>query len=178
MQNIKSHIIQFSIAQMRWESCVLTIFLKPVWAPSGFFFKQNLIKMIKIAIQKSGRLNIDSLEILKQCGISIDNGKDQLKVAARNFPLEVLYLRNGARDYFTWMWPLPPPATTPSHHHTTTSGTELVIRFSNKSNYIFCPFVCMRCVYTYIHPYSKGVYIYLLYMGKLNVFNACEPTQL
>ena len=51
--------------------------------------------MIKIAIQKSGRLNIDSLEILKQCGISIDNGKDQLKVAARNFPLEVLYLRNG-----------------------------------------------------------------------------------
>ena len=51
--------------------------------------------MIKIAIQKSGRLNIDSLEILKQCGISIDNGKDQLKAAARNFPLEVLYLRNG-----------------------------------------------------------------------------------
>ena len=51
--------------------------------------------MIKIAIQKSGRLNIDSLEILKECGISIDNGKDQLKAAARNFPLEVLYLRNG-----------------------------------------------------------------------------------
>ena len=51
--------------------------------------------MIKIAIQKSGRLNIDSLEILKKCGISIDNGKDQLKAAARNFPLEVLYLRNG-----------------------------------------------------------------------------------
>ena len=51
--------------------------------------------MIKIAIQKSGRLNIDSLEILKKCGISIDNGKDQHKAAARNFPLEVLYLRNG-----------------------------------------------------------------------------------
>ena len=51
--------------------------------------------MIKIAIQKSGRLNIDSLAILKKCGISIDNGKDQLKAAARNFPLEVLYLRNG-----------------------------------------------------------------------------------
>ena len=51
--------------------------------------------MIKIAIQKSGRLNIDSLEILKKCGISIENGKDQLKAAARNFPLEVLYLRNG-----------------------------------------------------------------------------------
>ncbi|WP_445385071.1 ATP phosphoribosyltransferase [Robiginitalea sp. IMCC44478] len=50
---------------------------------------------IKIAIQKSGRLNEDSLAILKDCGISIDNGRDQLKAAARNFPMEVLYLRNG-----------------------------------------------------------------------------------
>ncbi|MBT8311577.1 MAG: ATP phosphoribosyltransferase [Flavobacteriaceae bacterium] len=50
---------------------------------------------IKIAIQKSGRLNEDSLKILKDCGISVDNGKDQLKAMARNFPLEVFYLRNG-----------------------------------------------------------------------------------
>ncbi len=50
---------------------------------------------IRIAVQKSGRLNEDSLKILKDCGISIDNGKDQLKATARNFPLEVLYLRNG-----------------------------------------------------------------------------------
>ncbi|NAS30543.1 ATP phosphoribosyltransferase [Flavobacteriaceae bacterium R38] len=50
---------------------------------------------IKIAVQKSGRLNEDSLRLLKDCGISIDNGKDQLKACARNFPLEVLYLRNG-----------------------------------------------------------------------------------
>jgi len=50
---------------------------------------------IKIAIQKSGRLNEDSLRILMDCGISIDNGKDQLKASARNFPMEVLYLRNG-----------------------------------------------------------------------------------
>lgn len=49
---------------------------------------------IKLAIQKSGRLNEDSLRILKDCGISIDNGKDQLKAVARNFPLEVFYLRN------------------------------------------------------------------------------------
>ena len=49
---------------------------------------------LKIAIQKSGRLNEDSLKLLKDCGIKIDNGKDQLKVAARNFPLEILYLRN------------------------------------------------------------------------------------
>jgi ATP phosphoribosyltransferase len=61
---------------------------------------------IKIAVQKSGRLNEDSLKIsgrlnedslkiLKDCGISIDNGQDQLKASARNFPMEVLYLRNG-----------------------------------------------------------------------------------
>lgn len=50
---------------------------------------------IKIAIQKSGRLNEDSLKLLKDCGISIDNGKDQLKASASNFPMEVLYLRNG-----------------------------------------------------------------------------------
>ena len=50
---------------------------------------------LRIAIQKSGRLNKDSLQILKDCGISIDNGKDQLKALAKNFPLEVFYLRNG-----------------------------------------------------------------------------------
>ena len=50
---------------------------------------------LKIAIQKSGRLNEDSLKIIKDCGISIDNGKDQLKTSARNFPLEIFYLRNG-----------------------------------------------------------------------------------
>ena len=68
----------------------------------GFFYAPELpehktkkMKKLKIAIQKSGRLNEDSLKILKDCGISIDNGKDQLKAQARNFPLEVLYLRNG-----------------------------------------------------------------------------------
>ena len=50
---------------------------------------------IRIAIQKSGRLNQDSLKILKDCGISIDNGKDQLKASSSNFPMEVFYLRNG-----------------------------------------------------------------------------------
>ena len=49
---------------------------------------------LKIAIQKSGRLNEDSIQILKDCGISINNGNDQLKAEASNFPLEVLYLRN------------------------------------------------------------------------------------
>lgn len=49
---------------------------------------------LKIAIQKSGRLNEDSIQILKDCGIAINNGNDQLKAEASNFSLEVLYLRN------------------------------------------------------------------------------------
>ena len=63
--------------------------------------------MIRIAIQKSGRLHQDSLSLLKRCGISFDNGKDQLKPAARIFPMEVFnlgmgdipqYLRDGVLD--------------------------------------------------------------------------------
>jgi ATP phosphoribosyltransferase len=49
---------------------------------------------LKIAVQKSGRLFDDSLALLKECGISINNGKDQLMAQASNFSLEVLYLRN------------------------------------------------------------------------------------
>ena len=60
-------------------------------------FPDGILKLnmkLRIAVQKSGRLKEGSLKILKECGISIDNGKDQLKAEARNFPLEVLYLRN------------------------------------------------------------------------------------
>ncbi|MDO7171407.1 ATP phosphoribosyltransferase [Mariniflexile sp. AS56] len=50
---------------------------------------------LRIAVQKSGRLHDESMELLKDIGISIDNGIDQLKASARNFPVEVFYLRNG-----------------------------------------------------------------------------------
>ena len=49
---------------------------------------------LKIAIQKNGRLHDESLKLLKDCGISVNNGRDQLKVVIDNFPLEILYLRN------------------------------------------------------------------------------------
>ena len=52
-------------------------------------------KKLHIAVQKSGRLHDESLKLLNDCGISIDNGKDQLKAIARNFPMEIFYLRNG-----------------------------------------------------------------------------------
>jgi len=50
---------------------------------------------LRLAVQKSGRLNEDSMKLLKAIGISIENGKDQLKASSRNFPLEVFFLRNG-----------------------------------------------------------------------------------
>jgi len=50
--------------------------------------------LLRIAIQKSGRLQEGSLELLKESGLSFSNGKDQLKTHARNFPVEVLFLRD------------------------------------------------------------------------------------
>lgn len=45
-------------------------------------------------MQKKGRLLDGSLSLLKQCGIKIDNSRDQLRASARKFPLEAYYLRN------------------------------------------------------------------------------------
>ncbi|MGG9963590.1 ATP phosphoribosyltransferase [Ferruginibacter sp. SUN106] len=50
--------------------------------------------MLKIAIQKSGRLYEDSIKLLKECGIQLNNGNKQLKTIAENFPLEVYFLRD------------------------------------------------------------------------------------
>ncbi len=52
------------------------------------------MKSINLAIQKSGRLNNHSLDLLNNCGIKIDNEKDQLKVTSTNFPVQVFFLRN------------------------------------------------------------------------------------
>ncbi len=49
--------------------------------------------ILKIAIQKSGRLSDDSQKLLKECGIKFNNGKNQLVAPATNFPIEILYLR-------------------------------------------------------------------------------------
>lgn len=49
---------------------------------------------LKIAIQKSGRLHDDSIKLLKECGIDINNGVNKLKTEASNFPLEVFFLRD------------------------------------------------------------------------------------
>lgn len=63
---------------------------------SFYLLRPKTIKMsiLKIAIQKSGRLYEDSLQLLRDCGINTNNGKDQLKVSVNNFPMEIMYLRN------------------------------------------------------------------------------------
>ncbi len=50
--------------------------------------------MLKVAIQKSGRLYENSIRLLKECGIELNNGNKELKTAAFNFPLEVYFLRD------------------------------------------------------------------------------------
>lgn len=52
------------------------------------------MQKLRIAIQKSGRLSEKSLKLLNDCGISLDNGNRTLLAAGKNFPLEVLYLRD------------------------------------------------------------------------------------
>lgn len=49
---------------------------------------------LKIAIQKSGRLSEKSLKLLEECGIRISNGDRKLKAEAKNFPVEILFLRD------------------------------------------------------------------------------------
>lgn len=50
--------------------------------------------MLRLAIQKSGRLSDDSLQLIRECGISFVSSSYKLKVEASNFPLEILYLRD------------------------------------------------------------------------------------
>ena len=51
-------------------------------------------KMLRIAIQSKGRLNEDSMQLLTEAGIKLSTGKRTLLVQSRNFPLEVLFLRD------------------------------------------------------------------------------------
>nr|WP_322624796.1 ATP phosphoribosyltransferase [uncultured Flavobacterium sp.] len=52
------------------------------------------MSILKIAVQKSGRLSEKSLQLLADCGIKISNGERRLKAVSPNFPIEVLFLRD------------------------------------------------------------------------------------
>ena len=50
--------------------------------------------MLRLAIQKSGRLSEDSLALIRECGINFISSSYKLKTEATNFPLEILFLRD------------------------------------------------------------------------------------
>jgi ATP phosphoribosyltransferase len=52
------------------------------------------MSMLRIAIQKSGRLYESSIKLLRECGIELNNGNKELKTTAENFPLEIFFLRD------------------------------------------------------------------------------------
>jgi ATP phosphoribosyltransferase len=49
---------------------------------------------LRIAIQKSGRLSEDSLNLIKECGIDFNKSDNKLTSKAFNFPIEFLFLRD------------------------------------------------------------------------------------
>ncbi|MGH8244047.1 MAG: ATP phosphoribosyltransferase [Steroidobacteraceae bacterium] len=49
---------------------------------------------IKIAVQKSGRLTDNSLELLSRCGLKYSRGRDQLACFGENLPLDILFVRD------------------------------------------------------------------------------------
>jgi ATP phosphoribosyltransferase len=49
---------------------------------------------LRIAVQKSGRLTDDSLDLLHRCGLKFSRGKDQLMCYGENMPLDVLFVRD------------------------------------------------------------------------------------
>jgi len=51
-------------------------------------------QIVRIAVQKSGRLSDDSLSLIKECGIKFYNGTGKLKSTSTNFPVEFLFLRD------------------------------------------------------------------------------------
>lgn len=50
--------------------------------------------MLRIAVQSKGRLNEDTMRLLSEAGIKIESGKRLLLLPAKNFPIEVLFLRD------------------------------------------------------------------------------------
>lgn len=50
--------------------------------------------VVRLAVQKSGRLHDGSIDLLRESGLNISNGSDQLKTMVRNFPVEILFLRD------------------------------------------------------------------------------------
>lgn len=64
--------------------------------PNGkpFFLIKFITIMIRLAIQAKGRLNEESVEMLAEAGITVEQSKRKLLSRSEDFPLEILYLRD------------------------------------------------------------------------------------
>src|SRR5215471_16580936 len=49
---------------------------------------------LKVALQKSGRLTENSLDLMVRCGLKYSRGKDQLMCYGENMPLDLLFVRD------------------------------------------------------------------------------------
>lgn len=73
---------------------MVSLFYWPPPKKQGLSLNKSNDMLLRIAIQKSGRLYEDSVKLLKECGIDLRNVKDRLKTESDNFPLEVFFLRD------------------------------------------------------------------------------------
>jgi hypothetical protein len=62
--------------------------------PFLFIKVQHMSTVVRLAVQKSGRLHDGSIALLRESGLNVSNGRDQLKTVVRNFPIEILFLRD------------------------------------------------------------------------------------
>lgn len=62
--------------------------------PVSLFYYKNMKEILRIAIQTKGRLNEGSVRLMEEAGISLIIGRRHLVSQSRNFPVEVLYLRD------------------------------------------------------------------------------------
>jgi len=60
----------------------------------SLFYSNNSIIMLRIAVQSKGRLNEDTMLLLQEAGIKLAPGKRTLLVPSKNFPVEILFLRD------------------------------------------------------------------------------------
>lgn len=64
---------------------------EPFFVPMN---KQNKSDMLRIAVQSKGRLYDETMLLLEEAGIKLNKGKRVLLLSAKEFPVEVLFLRD------------------------------------------------------------------------------------
>ena len=72
----------------------LTLYKVSLFVIREILTLKNNRKMLRIAIQAKGRLYEDTMELLTEAGIKLSSAKRTLLIPARNFPVEILFLRD------------------------------------------------------------------------------------